>query len=92
MDELSPNHEQPVVLYCLAYGGMAAMTKRAEKAEAFLKNKTWNRETVEAAMNLIDEEFTPISDARSGKEARRVMARNLLLKFWGETKLESKPI
>jgi xanthine dehydrogenase iron-sulfur cluster and FAD-binding subunit A len=36
-------------------------------------------------MNCVDEDFTPVSDARSGKEGRKVMARNLLLKFWSET-------
>ncbi|MFN8393573.1 MAG: xanthine dehydrogenase small subunit [Bacteroidia bacterium] len=69
----------------LVYGGMAAMTKRAVQAEEFLLGKPWTRENVEAAMDLIDAEFTPISDARSGKEGRRLMARNLLLKFWSDT-------
>ncbi len=69
----------------LIYGGMAAMTKRASKAEAFLTGKPWSRDSVEAAMDLVTEEFTPISDARSGAEGRKVMARNLLLKFWSDT-------
>lgn len=69
----------------LVYGGMAAMTKRAQKAEEYLLGKVWNRENVEAAMDLVEAEFTPISDARSGKEGRRIMARNLLLKFWADT-------
>ncbi|MBX7153296.1 xanthine dehydrogenase small subunit [bacterium] len=70
---------------CLAYGGMAEMTKRALKTEQFLIGKTWSRENVESAMPLIDLEFRPISDARSGEEFRRVAAKNLLLKFWTET-------
>jgi xanthine dehydrogenase small subunit len=69
----------------LVYGGMAAMTKHARKAEEFLKGKAWTRENVEAAMDHVEAEFTPISDARSGKEGRRIMARNLLLKFWADT-------
>lgn len=69
----------------LVYGGMAEMTKRAEKTEKFLTGKSWNRENVEAAMHLIDLEFRPISDARAGEEFRRTAARNLLLKFWSET-------
>ncbi|MBL7995870.1 FAD binding domain-containing protein, partial [bacterium] len=69
----------------LVYGGMAEKTMRAEKTEKFLTGKTWNRENAEAAMNLIDLEFRPISDARAGEEFRRVAARNLLLKFWNET-------
>jgi xanthine dehydrogenase small subunit len=69
----------------LAYGGMAAITKRAGKAENYLKNKTWERNHIEHAMDLIAEEFTPISDARSGAEFRKIASKNLLLKFWSET-------
>jgi xanthine dehydrogenase small subunit len=69
----------------LVYGGMAERVKRAATAEQFLTGKHWNRETVEEAMPLIDKDFTPISDARSGAEFRRVVARNTLLKFWSET-------
>jgi len=70
---------------CLAYGGMAAVTKRAAKAEALLMGNEWTRENVEQAMELIAGEFTPLSDARSGAEFRSVAAKNLLLKFWNET-------
>lgn len=70
----------------LAYGGMAEMTKRAVKTEAFLTGKSWTRPNIEEAMKIVDSEFTPISDARSGAEFRRMAARNLLLKFWNETK------
>ena len=70
---------------CLAYGGMAAVTKRATKAEVFLMGNEWTRENVEQAMELIAGEFTPLSDARSGAEFRSVAAKNLLLKFWNET-------
>lgn len=69
----------------LVYGGMAAQTQRARKTESYLRGKPWTRENVEAAMPLVDEDFTPISDARSGAEGRKVMARNLLLKFWVDT-------
>ncbi|MCK4664133.1 MAG: xanthine dehydrogenase small subunit [Bacteroidales bacterium] len=70
---------------CIVYGGMAAVTKKAKKAEEYLLNKPWTRKEIEKTMILIDEDFTPISDARAGKEARRLMARNLLLKFWDDT-------
>lgn len=70
----------------LAYGGMAAVTKRASNTEQFLLNKSWERGTIEQAMEIIQNEFTPISDARSSAEFRSVAAKNLLLKFWSETK------
>ncbi len=69
----------------LYYGGMAAMTKKAEKTQQYLVNKVWSREHVETAMNMIDDDFTPISDARASAYGRQVMARNILFKFWSET-------
>lgn len=81
--ELDANGRVAVIK--LVYGGMAEMTKRAERTEKFLIGKSWTRENVEAAMPLIDLEFRPISDARAGEEFRRAAARNLLLKFWKET-------
>ncbi len=69
----------------LFYGGMAAMTKNASKTEASLMGKPWSREQVELSMGDIDQDFTPISDARAEAGGRRIMARNLLLKFWTDT-------
>lgn len=65
----------------LAYGGMAAFTKRASHTESYLKGKAWNEKTVTAAMPFIEKDFTPISDARAGKEMRMIAAKNLLLKY-----------
>ena len=71
---------------CLAFGGMAEIPKRAKSAEEFLLRKKWDRTNVEEAMELIYNEFTPLSDARSGEEFRKVAAKNLLLKFYNEIK------
>ena len=71
----------------IAYGGMAEITKRVVEAEDYLKGKIFNRENIEIAMNIISNCFTPISDARSGAEFRKVVAQNLLLKFWSEIKI-----
>ena len=68
----------------LAYGGMAATTKRTTKAEEFLTGKKWSRENVEEAMQIIANEFTPLSDARSEAEFRNIAAKNLLMKFYLE--------
>jgi len=69
----------------IAYGGMAAMTKRAIKTEEFLRGKNWSRAVIEEAMPFIEEEFNPISDARSEAEYRRKVGKNLLLKFYVDT-------
>jgi xanthine dehydrogenase small subunit len=80
------NAEGIVNEVALAYGGMAACTKRASSAEAFLKGKVWSRQHVEEAQRLIDNDFNPISDVRGSAEFRRIVARNLLMKFWSESK------
>jgi len=74
----------------LAFGGMAAVTKRAGKAEKHLAGREWTRKHVEEAMELIETEFSPISDARSGAEFRKLASRNLLMKFWMDTQIQIK--
>jgi len=74
----------------LAYGGMAATTKRAVNCEKFLTGKKWTRENIEAAMKILSEEFTPLSDARSEAVYRSTVAKNLLMKFYLETKRSSE--
>lgn len=71
----------------LAYGGMAERPKRATETEKFLRGKSWTREVVEKAMDILQQDFTPISDVRGSAEFRRIAARNLILKFWNDTKL-----
>ena len=73
----------------MAYGGMAAYSKRATNTEKYLKNKKWNEEIIMNAIKYIDKDFEPISDARAGKEMRLIVARNLLLKFFNDTKDET---
>jgi len=82
---LALNAKNEVEDLVLFYGGMAATTKNADSATAFLIGKSWTRDHVEQAMELIKTEFTPISDARASAAGRTVMAANLLLKFWTDT-------
>lgn len=78
--------KETVTEIVLAYGGMAATTKRATNTENFLAGKEWSRQNVEAAMQILTNEFAPISDARSEAQFRTTASRNLLLKFYAETK------
>ena len=73
----------------IIFGGMAEMTKYAVQTEKFLIGKNWSRETVEEAMPVLKSEFTPISDARSGAQFRSIAARNILLKFWKDSSLDT---
>ncbi|MDP2423855.1 MAG: xanthine dehydrogenase small subunit [Bacteroidales bacterium] len=65
----------------LAYGGMADRPKRARHVEKFMMGKTWSKGNIQEARALIENDFTPISDARSGSEYRMAAAKNLLLKM-----------
>jgi xanthine dehydrogenase iron-sulfur cluster and FAD-binding subunit A len=69
----------------LAYGGMADRPVRATDTEHFLAGRPWDRPTVEKAMGIVSQEFTPISDVRGSAAFRRIAAKNLLLKFWDDT-------
>jgi len=73
---------------CLAYGGMAEIPKQAKSTEKFLIHKEWSLTNIKKAADILKEEFMPISDARSGAEFRKIAAKNLLIKFYEETKLQ----
>ena len=75
----------------LAYGGMAATPARAKKAEAALQGKPLTRENVAAAAAAIAEDFKPISDHRGSAKYRGLVARNLLIGFFEETKKNPVP-
>lgn len=82
---LKRSHDNNVENIMMAYGGMAAQTQRARLAEAFLQGKAWSMENIQQAMGIVEQEFTPLSDARSDAESRKIAASNLLLKFYHQT-------
>jgi len=73
----------------LVYGGMAAIVKRAARAEAALVGRPWSEANVRAAMTALAEDFTPLTDMRASAAYRAKVARNLLLKLWHETRTEA---
>jgi len=70
----------------VAYGGMAAIPKRAKKVEALLNDAPWNEITVKAAMNAMGEDFQPLTDMRATAHYRLRVAQNLLWRFYLETR------
>ncbi len=74
----------------IAYGGMAAIPRRAETAEQTLTGQTWNGETLRAALADLGAAFTPLSDMRASAAYRTLVARNLLLKFYLENPAEEE--
>ena len=73
----------------LAYGGMAAVVKRAERTEAALVGKPWNQTQVAAAKAALAEDFKPLTDMRASAAYRLQVAQNLLQRFWLETRREN---
>ena len=83
--KIQKNSDGRITDIILAYGGMAECTKRATKTEMSLLGKEWNEENIKKACVYLNNDFEPISDARSGKEFRSLVAGNLLLKFYYDT-------
>ncbi|MXU65285.1 xanthine dehydrogenase small subunit [Oceanomicrobium pacificus] len=71
----------------VAFGGMAATPKRAAATEAALVGARWSEETVQKAMQAMQEDFTPISDMRASAGYRAQAAANLLKRYWLEDSL-----
>ena len=68
----------------IAFGGMAAIPKRAAACEAALLGSAWYPAVIERACAALAEDFTPLSDFRASKEYRLLIAQNLLRKFFLE--------
>ena len=73
----------------IAFGGMAATPKRAIQAEAALRGKSWNEESVRAAMDALAADYAPLSDMRASSAYRMQAAQNLVRRFWLETRPEN---
>lgn len=66
----------------IAYGGMAAIPKRAASAEAALIGQTWSEAGIKTAMGTLPDDFSPIDDMRASADYRMKVARNLLMRAW----------
>ena len=65
----------------LAYGGVAAVPRRATAVEAFLAGKTLDAATVAEAARQLREVFTPLDDHRASAGYRRALCGSLFVKF-----------
>ncbi|MFZ6720031.1 xanthine dehydrogenase small subunit [Undibacterium sp. Ji49W] len=70
----------------IAFGGMAATSRRAPLAEAALNGQIWNEATLKQAMALLTQDYTPLTDMRASNTYRMQTAQNLLRRFWLETR------
>ena len=68
----------------IAYGGMAAVPKRALQTEAALTGQPWSHAAIEAALPALALDYAPLSDMRASAGYRMQVAQNLLLRFFVE--------
>ncbi len=68
-----------------AFGGMAAIPKRAAACEAELVGRQWTLAAAETAAAALARDFAPLSDMRASAAYRMKVAGNLLVRFWHES-------
>ena len=66
----------------IAFGGMAATSKRASHVETSLIGQPWTFETITQAQDNFAQDYTPISDMRASADYRALVARNLLMRVF----------
>jgi len=81
--EISKNKVQKVRI---AYGGMAAIPKRAIYCEKILLNSLVTEDIISEAKKALEKDFNPISDMRASRSYRMEIAKNLLEKCCAEIK------
>ena len=75
----------------IAYGGMAAIPKRAIFCENIILKSSFSDDIINKAKKALEKDFEPISDMRASKLYRMEIAKNLLEKCFLEIK-EKKAI
>ncbi len=83
--------DQRVASARIAFGGMAATPCRARRTEEALAGRPWCRDTVDAAMQAMRNDFAPISDMRASGQYRMQAARNMLLRYFFEDSCPDMP-
>jgi len=74
-----------IVRASLGVGGVAATPVRASQTEALLTGQHWTEATVQRVMQVLRQEFSPISDLRASNAYRVQVLGNLLQRFWLES-------
>jgi xanthine dehydrogenase small subunit len=82
--------DQEITNVRIAFGGMAAIPKRASATEAVLQGHRLTKESVAQAKAALTNDFRPMSDVRASSEYRMIIAQNLIEKCYLE--LQSKTI
>jgi len=76
--------EHQVISVRIAFGGMAAIPKRAKNCEAALMGKVFNQQNIDRAKQALEIDFSPMSDVRASAEYRIKVAQNVIQRFYLE--------
>jgi xanthine dehydrogenase small subunit len=68
----------------IAFGGMAAVPKRARHCEKVLRGQLFTQQAINDAKQALCQDFSPMSDVRASSEYRMQVAQNLLQKCFIE--------
>jgi xanthine dehydrogenase small subunit len=82
--------ENKIINVRFAFGGMAAIPKRAPTTEAALLGDSLTKESVERAKTALTDDFQPMSDVRASDKYRMKVAQNLIEKCYLELKNTNK--
>ena len=70
----------------IAFCGMSAFVKCAQKTQNFLQGQKWDEQLVVKACCFLEQDYIPMSDFRATKNYRMQVCKNLLTKFYLDTK------
>lgn len=70
----------------ICFGGMAGTPKRARAVEAALIGRPWSAATLEAAVPAFELDYAPIGDVRGSAGYRMLTAKNLLRRYFHESR------
>jgi xanthine dehydrogenase small subunit len=70
-----------------AFGGMAAICKRATQAETAVLDRAWDVATLVHAIDALRDDFKPMSDLRASADYRLRVAGNLMRRLWMQTRV-----
>jgi len=74
----------------IAFGGMAAIPKRAKYAEAILEGQQLTAELIVLAQEALSQDYQPLDDGRASSAYRLQVAKNCLQRFYVEKILSQK--
>ncbi len=74
----------------VAFGGMAATSRRASACEAALRGQPWATLDLTTAKAALAQDFQPLTDMRASGSYRMQCAQQLLQRFWLETEANAQ--